>query len=326
MTAHDPLLGVRKGYVLAQLLVSYVFSSLLKRPFTPHYPFSVSIEPINLCNLHCPECPTGNGSLIRTNTLIKWDLYQKIIDELAPTLINLILYFQGEPLLHPQFPEMVRFAHLKKIHTMTSTNGQLITDDMARDLVSSGLDHIVVSMDGVTQEVYEQYRRGGSLQKVIKTIVALATAKKELKSNTPQIEAQFIVMQHNEEQITAFLKMAKEIGADSVHLKTAQIDWSNIDKLVPKQSKFSRYHKNKQGAWEMKRRLKKRCWRQWSSAVIASNGDVLPCCFDKNGEHAFGNLNQESFYNIWHGEKATEFRRTILHDRKQVEMCRNCTS
>jgi radical SAM protein with 4Fe4S-binding SPASM domain len=181
-------------------------------------------------------------------------------------------------------------------------------------------------MDGVTQEVYEQYRRGGSLQKVIKTIVALATAKKELKSNTPQIEAQFIVMQHNEEQITAFLKMAKEIGADSVHLKTAQIDWSNIDKLVPKQSKFSRYHKNKQGAWEMKRRLKKRCWRQWSSAVIASNGDVLPCCFDKNGEHAFGNLNQESFYNIWHGEKATEFRRTILHDRKQVEMCRNCTS
>jgi radical SAM protein with 4Fe4S-binding SPASM domain len=326
MAARDLLLGIRKGYVLAQLLVSYAFSSLVKRPFTPHYPFSVSIEPINHCNLHCPECPTGNGSLKRTNALIKWGLYKKIIDELAPGLSNLILYFQGEPLLHPQFPDMVRYAHQKRIHIMTSTNGQLITDGMAHDLVSSGLDHIIVSMDGITQEVYEQYRRGGSLQKVMKSITALATAKKELKSNTPHIEAQFIVMQHNEDQIAAFLKMAKEVGADSAHLKTAQIDWPNIDKLVPRQSKFSRYHKTKQGTWEMKRRLKNRCWRQWSSAVITSNGDVLPCCFDKNGEHSFGNLKQASFHEIWHGEKATAFRYSILRDRKQFEMCHNCTS
>ncbi len=326
MVVRDCLLWVRKGYILGQLLVSYAFSSLLKRTFNPQAPFSVSIEPINQCNLHCPECPTGNGSLVRAKKLIEWSLYQKIVDELAPALSNLILYFQGEPLLYPQILEMLRYAHQKRIYTMTSTNGQLITNEMARDLVSSGLDRIIVSMDGVTQDVYEQYRRGGSLQKVIDAIVALSSWKSTLKRSTPHIETQFIVMRHNEYQVAAFRNMAKNIGADSTRLKTAQIDWPNIEKWIPLQSKFARYRKNKKGEWKMKRRLKNRCWRQWSSAVIASNGDVLPCCFDKNGEHAFGNLKQASFHEIWHGDKATTFRKAISHDRSQFEMCRNCTS
>jgi radical SAM protein with 4Fe4S-binding SPASM domain len=317
---------MRKGYVLGHLLISYGISSLLKRPYNPQMPFSVSVEPINQCNLHCPECPTGNGTLSRAKKLIDWNLYQGIVDELAPALSNLMLYFQGEPLLHPQILEMIRYAHQKKIHTMTSTNGQLITNGMARDLVSSGLARIIVSMDGITQEVYEQYRRGGSLQKVVDAITTVSSWKSTLKRNVPHIEAQFIVMRHNEHQIAGFVSMAKTIGADSARLKTAQIDWANIETLIPLQSKFARYRKNKKGEWEMKKQLKNRCWRQWSSAVIASNGDVLPCCFDKNGEHAFGNLKQASFHEIWHGDKATAFRQAILRDRSQFEMCRNCTS
>jgi radical SAM protein with 4Fe4S-binding SPASM domain len=326
MILHGKPLWMRKGYVLVQLLISYGISSILKRPYNPQMPFSVSVEPINQCNLRCPECPIGNGTLSRAKKMIEWNLYQRIVDELAPSLSNLILYFQGEPLLHPQISEMIRYAHQKKIHTMTSTNGQLITNGMARDLVSSGLDSIIVSMDGVTQDVYEQYRRGGSLQKVVEAITTLSSSKLALKKRTPHIEAQFIVMRHNEHQIDDFLSMAKAIGADSARLKTAQIDWPNIEALIPLQSKFARYRKNRKKEWEMKHRLKNRCWRQWSSAVIASNGDVLPCCFDKNGEHAFGNLKQTSFHEIWHGEKATGFRQAILHDRSQFEMCRNCTS
>lgn len=326
MVVRNSLLWVHKGYILGQLLISYWISFFLRHPLSPKAPFSVSIEPINLCNLHCPECPTGNGSMYRTKKLIDWKLYQQVVDELAPTLSAVILYFQGEPLLHPQILEMIKYAHQKKIYTMTSTNGQLITNKMARDLVDSGLNRIVVSMDGVTQEVYEQYRRGGSLQNVVEAISAMSSWKLTLHKRTPHVEAQFIVMRHNEDQIAVFLDMAKAVGADSARLKTAQIDWPNIETLVPTQSKFARYRKNKNGEWDLKHRLKNRCWRQWSSTVIASNGDVLPCCFDKNGDHAFGNLNQASFHEIWHGEKATAFRRAILHDRKQFEMCRNCTS
>ncbi len=326
MVVRDCLLRVRNGYILGQLLVSYWISFLIKRPLIPQTPFSVSVEPINLCNLSCPECPTGNGSLSRAKKLIDWYLYQKIVDELAQVLSNLILYFQGEPFLHSQILKMIRYAHQKKIHVMTSTNGQLISNEMARGLVASGLNHIIISMDGVTQDVYEQYRRGGSLQKAVDAVTALSSWKSTLKSNTPHIEAQFIVMRHNEDQIVDFLSMAKAIGADSARLKTAQIDWQNIETFIPLQLKFARYRKNKKGEWEIKHRLKNRCWRQWSSAVITSSGDVLPCCFDKNGEHVFGNLKQAPFHEIWHGDKATAFRQAILHDRSQFEMCRNCTS
>ncbi|MBB3188252.1 radical SAM protein with 4Fe4S-binding SPASM domain [Microbacter margulisiae] len=326
MFLKDYISWIRKGYNLLQLIVSYSVSVILKRPLFPMNPFSVSIEPSNQCNLHCPECPTGNGSLIRPKQMMNWDLYTKIIDELAPNISNLILYFQGEPLLHSKLPEMIRYAHAHKIYTMISTNGQLVTKETAYNLVTSGLNRIIISIDGTTQDVYNQYRKGGNLEKVRDAIILIAHWKKELHTTHPHIEAQFIVMQHNEHQIHDFKKMVNQLGADSARLKTAQIDWPNITHFVPKQTKFARYKQNKQGNWVLKHRLKNRCWRQWSSAVITSNGDVLPCCFDKNGEYVFGNMKQASFREIWHNKKAVTFRNSILHNRKQFEMCRNCTS
>ena len=254
-----------------------------------------------------------------------WEIFQKTIDGLIRHLAWVTLYFQGEPYLHPEFLNMVTYCHNKQLFTYTSTNGQLITDTLAKQTVESGLDKIVVSIDGLTQPVYEQYRQGGSLSKSIEAIQLLAHWKKQLKSNTPLIEAQFIVMKHNEFQLNDFKKTAKKWGADKAVLKTAQIDLSHVDNFVPTQMRYSRYVKNSNGDWKLKKRLKNRCWRQWSGAVVTSNGDVLPCCFDKNGEHAFGNIRTEKFDTIWNGEKANAFRQAILKDRKQFEMCRNCT-
>lgn len=310
---------------LCKLLICHLISKRIKRVIGYFYPISISIEPTNTCNLQCPECPTGNASLTRNRQNMPWKNFQKTIDEISPSLWSITLYFQGEPFLHPNFLDMILYCHDKRLFTYTSTNGQLITDKIARRIIESGLDKIIISVDGLTQTVYEQYRRGGDLVKAIEAIRLLAQWKKELNSKTPIIEAQFIVMKHNEFQIPDFKTTAKDWGADKAVLKTAQIDLDRVESLMPNQIRYSRYAKQTNGTWQLKKRLKNSCWRQWSGAVIAVNGDVLPCCFDKNGDHVFGNLHENSFNDIWNGEKATAFRQAILSDRKQFAICRNCT-
>lgn len=289
------------------------------------YPASVSIEPVNCCNLRCPECPAGNQSLRRKKEVMEWSLFTKTIDELSKSLFSVTLYFQGEPYLHPDFHAMVSYCHMKGLFTYTSSNAQLITSEVARKTVESGLDKIVISVDGLTQEVYEKYRQGGSLQKVIEAIQHLAYWKKELKSATPVVEAQFIVMKHNECQVDNVKSTVLAWGADRVAFKTAQIDFERIEKFVPSQTKFSRYVKSENGGWRLKKRSKNRCWRQWAGAVVAVNGDVQPCCFDKNGEHVFGNLAEKSFFEIWNGEKANNFRRMVNTNRSDILICKNCS-
>jgi len=308
-----------------KLHLSFWLHRIANKGKTRLYPIAISIEPINRCNLCCPECPTGNRSLQRDKEVMQWSIFTKVIDELAPSLFWATLYFQGEPFLHPQFQEMIHYCHNKNIFTYTSSNGQLIDSETAKKTVESGLDKIVISVDGLTQEVYQQYRRGGSLQKVIEAIQYLSYWKKELQRKTPIIKAQFIVMKHNEFQLHDVKGTALSWGADSVSLKTAQIEFGRIEQLVPSQKKYARYVKASDGSWQLKKRMRNRCWRQWSSAVIAANGDVLPCCFDKNGEHVFGNMERESFFEIWNGKKANLFRESIRSDRKSIAICKNCT-
>jgi radical SAM protein with 4Fe4S-binding SPASM domain len=254
-----------------------------------------------------------------------WSIFTKTIDELSQSLFSVTLYFQGEPYLHPEFHAMVSYCHKKGLFTYTSSNAQLITSEVAKKTVESGLDKIVISVDGLTQEVYEKYRQGGSLQKVIEAIRYLAYWKKELKSATPVVEAQFIVMKHNEFQVNNVKNTVLSWGADRVAFKSAQIDFERIEQLVPSQTKFSRYVKAENGGWMLKKKLKNRCWRQWVSAVVAVNGDVLPCCFDKNGEHVFGNIAEKSFFEIWNGGKANNFRRMVNTNRSDISICQNCS-
>src|SRR5436190_7909022 len=93
--------------------------------------------------------------------------FKRMIDELASNLLYLVFYFQGEPYLNPEFLDMVEYASSKKIYTATSTNAHFLNDENARRTVESGLDRLIISIDGVTQEVYEKYRVGGSVEKVL---------------------------------------------------------------------------------------------------------------------------------------------------------------
>ena len=290
-------------------------------------PNFLSIEVKNYCNLHCPECPVGiRKSSKQAKNDFDFSTYKKLINELKPTLQHVILYFQGEPLLNIQFIKLIEYAHNAKIYTSTSTNAQVLTKNYAKLIVLSGLDKLIVSVDGATQETYSAYRIGGSLEKTLDGIKHINYWKKELQSASPLVEMQFLVLKNNEHQLEDVKQLAKDLAVDKLTFKTAQlVDFENGNELMPTNTKYSRYEMDKDGKFSLKGNQANRCWRLWSGAVVNVHGEVLPCCFDKSSEYSFGNINDSTFSACWHSKKATGFREKILQNRKQFEMCRNCT-
>ena len=310
-----------------KVMVSYYCTIILRKPIQWGMPISVSFEPTTHCNLRCPECPSGLRAFTRPTGMLQKDFFKETIDDIHTYLLYLIFYFQGEPYLNPAFLKMVSYAASKKIYTATSTNAHYLTDENAKKTVESGLDRLIISIDGTTQEVYEQYRIGGSLEKVVEGTKNIVKWKKNLNSRTPFIIFQFLVVKPNEHQILEVKKMAKELGVDQVRFKTAQVYDFEKDPngLIPTNSQFSRYKKNKHQNYELKNRLHNRCWKLWHANVITWDGLVVPCCFDKDAIHQLGDLKNESFKNIWQNDNYKKFRMQLLKSRKQIDICSNCS-
>ena len=258
--------------------------------------------------------------------MLQKQLFQNIIGQLKGHLHSLTFYFQGEPYLNPDFLNMVAFAHSNKIFTITSTNAHYLNEENARQTVLSKLDKLIISVDGITQEVYEQYRIGGKLDKVLEGTREILKQKKLLKSKTPHVVWQFVVFKPNQSQIEAVKKLGKELGVDEVKIKTAQIyDFENGNNLIPELEKYSRYKKDESGNYRIKNKLLNQCWRMWQGCVITWDGKIVPCCFDKDAKYKLGNLESESFQNIWFSPAYDQFRRSVLKSRDQIDICTNCT-
>ncbi|HEY1113628.1 MAG TPA: radical SAM/SPASM domain-containing protein [Chitinophagaceae bacterium] len=312
---------------MAKVYASYHWSKWTGRSVQWGMPISISFEPTTSCNLRCPECPSGLRAFSRPTGMLKHDFFSETIDQLAPDLTYLVFYFQGEPYLNPQFLDMVQYAASKKIYTATSTNAHYLKDEVARRTVESGLDRLIISIDGTTQETYQQYRVGGQLDKVLEGARNVVKWKKELRSRTPFIIFQFLVVRHNEHQIEEVQRLAREIGVDQVRLKTAQVyDFENDpNKLIPTNNKYSRYKRGKNGRMEFKGNNQNHCWRLWHDPVITWDGAVVPCCFDKDAQHKLGNLQHQSFKELWTSGNYNTFRSKVLQSRQNIDICANCS-
>jgi radical SAM protein with 4Fe4S-binding SPASM domain len=310
----------------ARVLGSYYYSRASGKASISGLPISLSFEPTTSCNLRCPECPSGLRSFSRPTGMLQQEVYHKVIEELKDTLMYLLLYFQGEPYLHPQFLELVQYAHQRGIYTATSTNAHYLSDERARQTVESGLSRLIISLDGTSQEVYQQYRIGGKLDKVLEGTKRLLHWRRELKSKTPYVVFQFLVVKPNQHQIGEAKALARQLGVDAVWFKTAQIyDYEGGSPLIPSLDRYSRYRQEVDGRWSIKNKLLDHCWKMWHSCVLTWDGKVVPCCFDKDAHYRLGDTQQASFGEIWHGREYSDFRSLILKGRDQIEMCRNCT-
>ncbi|MBK5284421.1 MAG: SPASM domain-containing protein, partial [Bacteroidia bacterium] len=273
-----------------------------------------------------PECPSGLRAFTRPTGMLDENFYRAVIDELHRDLMYMIFYFQGEPYLHPSFTELVKYASSKNIYTATSTNAHYLNDDNARKTVESGLDRLIISIDGTTQETYEQYRKGGHLLKVIEGAENIIKWKRKLRSKTPHTIFQFLVVRPNEHQTEEVKHMAQTIGIDEVAFKTAQVyDYENGNPLIPLNEKYSRYKKNGDGKFHIKNELLSHCWKMWHSCVITWDGKVVPCCFDKDASHQLGDVSSNSFSEIWNSEPYNNFRTSLMKSRSSVDICNNCT-
>lgn len=319
-------LSIQRVWNIALLRASYVAARIFKLNKNWGFPFALSIEPTTACNLGCPACPSGLKAFSRPTGKIDLNLHQQWLAQVSGKVFYINYYFQGEPFLHPQFLELIREAKRQKIYTATSTNAHFIDQNKAKEIVTSGLDRLIISIDGLTQETYESYRVHGKLDKVIAASKALVAAKKEANSSTPHLIFQFLVVKANEHQVNEVQQLASEIGIDEVRFKTAQVyDYVNGNELIPDNEAYSRYVKQKDGTYRFKYKGGNSCWRMWSSSVLTWDGQVVPCCFDKDAHHTLGNLQEQSFKNIWKSQAYRSFRNAVLQDRNSIEICTNCS-
>ena len=320
-------LSLKRLWNVGKVFASYQISKLTGKPIQWGFPISISFEPTTSCNLRCPECPSGLRAFNRPTGMLENSFFKQTIDDVYKNLLYLIFYFQGEPYLNPNFLLMVKYAHDKGIYTATSTNAHYLSDEKAKQTVESGLDRLIISIDGTTQEVYQQYRVGGNLGKVLEGTRNIVKWKKELKSKTPFIFFQFLVVKPNEHQIEEIKRLAIEMGVDQIRFKTAQVyDYENDpNQLIPDNNKYSRYKKDVSGKMKVKNSLSNHCWKLWHGNVITWDGLVVPCCFDKDATHQLGNLNNASFKDIWQNENYKQFRRELLSSRKNIDICANCS-
>ena len=301
---------------------SYYLSLLLRKSFFFGFPPVVVIEPTNICNLKCPLCPSGNGTLKRQKGYMDFSLFKKIIDEIKDKSFMVVLWNQGESFLHKDILKMVKYASDNHLFTLASTSLNLMPD--AEDLINSGLDSMIVSLDGTTQETYNKYRVNGDLSKVIENTKKIIEAKKKLKKSNPLIRWQFLVMKHNEHEIEKIKQLAKEMKVDNLELKTVQIySREDINNFLPINPKYRRY-KIQNESFELKFGIKNRCRRIWTNAVINWDGEAAVCCFDKDVKYKIGNIKDSTLSELWRNEKISKIRNKILQNRSSIPICRNC--
>ncbi len=306
--------------------MSYRYARITKRAVPGGLPFSLSIEPTTACNLGCPECPSGLKQFTRPTGKMNLGLHETILEQIHKHVFYINYYFQGEPFLHPEFLELIKIAKKNRIYTATSTNAHFIDNNKAREIVESGLDRLIISIDGLTQETYENYRVNGRLETVLTATKSLVKAKKELGSTTPHLIFQMLAVKPNEHEIPAVFELGKEMNVDEIRIKTAQFyDYKNGNSLMPDNADYARYKKRPDGTYTLKNKTGNHCWRMWSSSVITWDGKVVPCCFDKDAHHILGSIEGNGFATIWKSKEYNGFRQQVLIARDQIEICQNCS-
>lgn len=297
-----------------------------------HAPIFVSVEPANICQLKCPECPVGLRNNVITSSrhnekFLSPAVWSRILSEIRDTAWVIQFYFQGEPLLNKDLPIMIREAHDAGLYTIVSTNAQAMTPELASALVAAGLDRIIVSMDGLSDASYNAYRIGGSLEKTKAALRWLRQSKEksqQLKAKSQKliVELQCLRLKSNEHEWSELKRVYKSLGADRLTLKTAQLyDYANGHPLMPSDPKYSRYIMGKDGQYH-RRHLSKGCFRVWSGCVITTTGEVLPCCYDKAHTFSYGNIMTAPLKDLFCSPQAQAFRKAAYQQTPPI--CQEC--
>jgi len=305
---------------------------LARKKVVDSFPYFLVVDPTNICQLQCPLCSTGQRQNLRPQGKMGLSTFKKIIDELGDYLLEVHLIWWGEPFLNKDILEFVKYAHRKNIGTFISTNFSFpFKPEQIKDIVKSGLDILSVSLDGITPEIYHHYRVGGNFSWVINNLKMIKKAKKNLNQRHPSIQWQFLVTKYNEHQIPLLKDWTKKLGIDSLVFEQLLVLFGQskhnqieITDWLPQSKQFrptiSSLATNKSD------NLKPgKCWWLWRSLAISHDGGVSPCCYNNDADNDFGNINKNSFKEIWNNEKYQAARSLFgKHKSKLPTLCNQC--
>jgi radical SAM protein with 4Fe4S-binding SPASM domain len=271
-------------------------------------PYYYWMDICNFCNLRCPLCDTGRQQLLRQQSMMTFDDFTRLFAKIEPYALEVCLYNWGEPFLNRDVFRIIEHVSKHNVGSNLSTNFSLVlSDEQLESIVRSGLEHLIVSLDGTTQEVYEMYRRRGKFERVVDNVRRLLAVRKRLNATTPAIEWQFIVFKHNEQQRDDARRMAKEIGFDSLRFASPAMPYVDMfslelaEQFMPENRDFWQY--NPALIQEKDYIDDQVCHYLYRTAAINADGGVTPCCFLHNEKHDFGDLKFETVNDIWNNSK-----------------------
>jgi pyruvate-formate lyase-activating enzyme len=270
-------------------------------------PYWLVIDPSSACELKCPFCPTGKGKDTRPRELLDWTRFKAVMDELGPTLVHAEFCNWGEPLLNKDLPRMIRYAKKFGVETHLSSHFNRLDEDVARSLVDSGLDWMIASVDGATQETYSKYRVGGDLARVLANMERFSALKAKLGVKRPLVLWQFLVFRHNEHEIETARALSKKVGADFFGASPAAIplpDWrpvgpgkSYYPEPDPEGSLLRPADRDRARAAGLPG-----CVWPWLGTVVNAGGSVAPCCAIEDESQDYGRVGKDAPHAVvWNG-------------------------
>jgi MoaA/NifB/PqqE/SkfB family radical SAM enzyme len=288
------------------------FQKWLRIDHVKGMPYIYTIDPLNVCNLRCPLCPTGLGTLARKRGKLELEKYEQIIDQIAPFAYKVCLYNWGEPFLHPDIFEIIQYTSSRQVEVLISSNLNHFNAEMAEKTVLSGLDTLLVSVDGTTQDVYEKYRRKGNLSIVLNNLRLLVEAKHRLGSSKPFIYMRMLVNRFNENQIDEMKELCQQIGVDAFEVGRLYVDTTNLDQIkewLPEKEQLSAYDYSGEklsNSWHCVDDL-------WQSMVINWDGGVAPCCWMHDKKNDLSNVFEVPIKDLWNGDAYISSRRVFAY-------------
>lgn len=281
------------------------------------YPTTFTLETVLGCNLRCPECAVGGGLVNRKYGQMSMDQYHVLAGKIRPHARYVYLHLWGEPLLNRDIFSMVRHAG-EFARTNLSTNANLLDPPMAREMIQSGVTDIIVSIDGLTQPVYEAYRRRGDAGKAIKGLTMLAHFNAR-RASPANIIPQFIVFEHNVQEKEAFGQLCKELGL-TPSFKAPYLRPGSALKATALPGLFRETRSDPKARAQAMRG----CPNMQDVLTVHLDGRVVACCYDHNGATGFGNLFTQSVEEIWDSPACKDFRRDVQGGRATPFCAQEC--
>lgn len=272
-------------------------------------PICIWIDITNECNLRCIMCPQSKESK-RKKMMMEMDVFEKIIDQVYTEKPWIILHVSGEPLLHKNLFEMIKYAKSKGCYVIMHTNATLLTEEMSMRTLQSPLDYISFSFDGATAEIYEKLRVGADFEQVKSQIETFLRLRREMKLKTPRTRIEILHMKQTKGYLQNFINQWYNKGVDIIGIRPAG-NWLGLvdDYRVIKVKNFG------YGI----------CQHIFFSCAVLVDGTVVPCCLDVEGRLPMGNILKQAFYEIWNGSLYNRLRGQHLTNAiPDKVICHNC--